>query len=196
MSLTYQHAGTPINGVIETPLYEREGWDPLFPFKTLEQWQLARTMVEANMSKSSVDRLLRRNLVNPSAQVATVDQLRKILQQMPERDSMPVKWRNGRIQVDRVDMEFWYRDPMEAVRYILNHAPFREHLKYTPTTEINANGERTFSEMWTADWWHRKQVCVTSIQGISLAASVWHQVAAASAWQTDSSSCVSLADWQ
>jgi hypothetical protein len=92
MSLTYQHAGTPINGVIETPLYEREGWDPFFPFKTLEQWQLAHTMVEANMSKSLVDRLLCRNLVNPSAQVATVDQLCKILQQMPERDSMPVKW--------------------------------------------------------------------------------------------------------
>ena len=45
-----------------------------------------------------------------------------------------------------------YRDILAAIRFLLGHKPFKEHLVYAPIQVFTPNDARVFSDMHTGDW--------------------------------------------
>jgi len=83
-------------------------------------------------------------------------------------DSIPAKggrWRNAFL--DRFDNapgwvpqqnEFWFRDSLEVLKDIASDSRLASDMKWAPQKNYNERGQRIYSELWSADWWWRKQV--------------------------------------
>ena len=146
----FPNAGAPLGDITE-PFFQHADWEPLAPFETIEQWQLCRTVVEENIGQGMCDRMLQRYLFVPNAKISSAKQLREFVAALGA-DGLDCPWQESEIEVDGRRTPFWYRDPLAAIRYIIGHIPFKEDLHYAPVRERAANGERLYSEMWTADW--------------------------------------------
>jgi len=59
-------------------------------------------------------------------------------------------------------MEFWYRDIIEYVKWLLWQPVYAEHLSNTPQQWFDEQGRRDYGEMHTADWWWERQVRISS----------------------------------
>jgi hypothetical protein len=53
-----------------------------------------------------------------------------------------------------------YRDPVDAIKYLLARPALAEHLEFAPRKvwEDRTQQSRLYSEMWTGNWWWRTQV--------------------------------------
>jgi len=55
-----------------------------------------------------------------------------------------------------------YRDPIQAVRSLLEDPALKKYMRFKPTKvynhEASAGKERIYSEMWTGRWWWNAQV--------------------------------------
>ena len=67
-------------------------------------------------------------------------------------------WIHSEVEMGGQKIPYYYRDPMNIVRFLLVQRAFRESLVYSPTMEYNEMGERMYGEMHTADWWWEMQV--------------------------------------
>ena len=157
-------AATPIVDTTYRPNFESQDWDPIAPFATVEQWHLCRTMVEENISKARMDRMIQRGLIVKDAQARNSDQLRGLLVAMQATDGLSSEWQEATIDIEGTSTPYWYRDPVSAMSYILGHPPFKDYLCYAPIRDRDESGERLYSEMWTGDWWWRTQVCQSQSQ--------------------------------
>ena len=156
----FASAAIPIVDAARRPsIFERQDWDPIAPFATVDQWRLCRTVVEENISKGKIDRMIQRGLIVKDAQVRNADQLRGLLVAMQATDGLNSDWQEAAIDIEGISTPYWYRDPISAISYILGHPPFKDYLRYAPIRDRDASGERLYSEMWTGDWWWRTQVC-------------------------------------
>ena len=66
------------------------------------------------------------------------------------------------------DLELWMRDPVECVKELVGNPAFKESMSFVPE-RVYAEGNgtnRIYDEMWTADWWWKTQVSVSSSQKI------------------------------
>jgi hypothetical protein len=61
-----------------------------------------------------------------------------------------------------LEMELWMKDTMEALQYILGDPRLASEMKWSPEKLYNSENHRVYSELWTADWWWRTQVCVSA----------------------------------
>lgn len=55
-------------------------------------------------------------------------------------------------------LRFHKRNSLEILKEIVGDIKVVEHMKWAPEKVYNSKGERLYSELWTADWWWRKQV--------------------------------------
>ncbi|KAG1902162.1 uncharacterized protein F5891DRAFT_1127781 [Suillus fuscotomentosus] len=57
------------------------------------------------------------------------------------------------------DVELWSRDPVECVKELIGNLAFKEHMAYSPAKAYadRVGQHRVIDEMWTADWWGKKQ---------------------------------------
>ncbi|KAG2096657.1 hypothetical protein BD769DRAFT_1631432 [Suillus cothurnatus] len=64
---------------------------------------------------------------------------------------------NGELLEEDVDL--WSRDPVECVKELIGNPSFKADMVYTPTRAYSdpAGEHRLIDEMWTADWWCKKQ---------------------------------------
>jgi len=53
-----------------------------------------------------------------------------------------------------------YRDPVEAIRSLLDRPSLRDHLMYAPQRHWTASGSRQYTEIMTGDWAWQVQVCI------------------------------------
>ena len=57
----------------------------------------------------------------------------------------------------------YYRDIINIIRFLLEHGPFENNLKYTPERyyivrlEEDESTSRVYNEMYTGNWWWRTQ---------------------------------------
>jgi hypothetical protein len=151
----FPNAGRPIGNTICQAPHQHGDWNPLEPFSTLAQWNLFRSMVESNIGKNTIDRLIRRNLFVPEIDTPNAGILRGIVERM---ETGYPDWNEASIEIQKQPTPYWYRDPIWAVNYILGHTPFESFLRYAPEKEYDENGERIYAEMWSGNWWSRMQV--------------------------------------
>ena len=63
---------------------------------------------------------------------------------------------------------FYYRKPLDCIRYLLQQQAYRRALVYGPQ-RCYEGGERQFGELHTADWWWETQVCLAEpVEGPSV----------------------------
>ena len=73
----------------------------------------------------------------------------------------------GNQEIENVHYKIYYRDVVEAIRFLIGHKPFAEALAYAPIRNYNTDDphnpsitkqdEGIYSEMHTADWWWETQ---------------------------------------
>ena len=100
--------------------------------------------------------MIHRGLFKDGFNVKNADHLRELTHAMD--DGIDCEWEEGTIDIEGVDVEYWYRDPMVVLRYLFGHLPFKEYLIYAPIKDYGSDGKRLYSEMWTGNWWWRQQV--------------------------------------
>jgi len=154
--VVFPEAGTPLPGPPAAHPCNSPGWDPLFPFESKLQWDFCRTHVEENTGKSSLDRMIRRGLFKDGSNVRSADHLRELIHAMD--DGLDCEWEENTIDIEGVDTEYWFRDPMTILRYLFSHLPFKTHLAYAPIKDYGSDGKRLYCEMWTGNWWWQQQV--------------------------------------
>jgi hypothetical protein len=148
---------TPIEGIPHIPhIHESVDWNPLQPFATVEQWKVTRTAVEENISKKSFDKMIKRDCLNPKAQIESANHMYKLIEAMD--GGVSGRWIKDTMDVENVQCEFWYRDPIDCIGFIIGHAPFEKHLSYAPAKDYDEKGRRVYHEMWSGNWWWREQV--------------------------------------
>jgi hypothetical protein len=82
---------------------------------------------------------------------------------MKEMDRLVCGWEESSVNIEGKATPFWYQNPIAAVRYILGHPPFKDHLSYAPVKQIDWSGEHIYAEMWNADWWGKMQARVLGL---------------------------------
>jgi len=56
-----------------------------------------------------------------------------------------------------VTKPFYYRDPIQCIEFLMKQSYLQDAFVYAPTKEYNEDGERTYSEVHTGDWWWNAQ---------------------------------------
>ena len=153
----FPNAGAPIDDTVRVHSFEDDDWDPLAPFATPQQWQLCRSIVDTNLGKTKLNNILKRRLIVPDANGKNPDQLYQLIADMEEMDGLVCGWEESSVNIEGKATPFWYRNPIAAVRYILEHPWFKAHLSYVPVKHMDSSGKRIYAEMWTADWWWKMQ---------------------------------------
>jgi len=54
--------------------------------------------------------------------------------------------------------EFWYRDILEVLKYLLHLKFFAPHMFWAPVRHFDTQKERVYMEMNTSSWWWDTQV--------------------------------------
>jgi hypothetical protein len=69
-----------------------------------------------------------------------------------------LSWTFMEDQIDGELFVFCHRDPIVCIRYLLSQTAYSGEMVIAPVKELNAAGERMYSELHTADWWWNIQV--------------------------------------
>ena len=73
-------------------------------------------------------------------------------------EQLNLEWSSGEVDDGLRTTSFYYRNPIDCVRYLLRQIIYDGEMVYAPVKEFNSDGERTYSEMHTGDWWWETQV--------------------------------------
>lgn len=95
-------------------------------------------MVEDNISKNSFDRMIKRNIFNPEACIKSAEHMYRLIDTID--GGIDGNWVRSTIDIENATSEFWYRNPIECIKFILGHAPFKKHLRYTPERDYDQHG--------------------------------------------------------
>jgi hypothetical protein len=56
------------------------------------------------------------------------------------------------------EVKFWFRDSLDALKHMVGNMDLSNDMKWAPARLFNQQGARLYSELWSGDWWWRKQV--------------------------------------
>lgn len=155
----YENAGRPLADMDSSYRFE-EGLlnDPWRPFRTLEDFKLARWFIKSKVSRSRIDEYFVSGLSASSTpcfrSAYKLDQYIDALD--PYQDLLA--WNEGTFKHADHTSTFFYRDIVHCVEYLLAQPTYREDTVYGPIREYDGSGQRLYSEMHTGDWWWETQV--------------------------------------
>jgi len=87
--------------------------------------------------------------------------MRKKLREMEEIVGVP-KWHAGVVTYTiSGQQEFFHRDILECIQYLLKQKAFAQHWKWQAKKEVDHDNVRQYHEMYTGDWWPRIEVSCT-----------------------------------
>lgn len=137
------------------------GYNHLHPFKSPLDYKLARFFNGSRIAMTKIDEFFKDGLLDISRHLraGTVSfksayTLNQKIQQMIIDPPWMQKTVDYTLQPGTV---FYYRNVLECIQYLLRQRSFAEHMVWAPNFEYNASGERTYADLYTADWWHTRQ---------------------------------------
>lgn len=178
---TYEGAGAPLYSVEPPPVAEKDV--SFAPFATESDFRLARWFIESRTPKEHVQKFFQEGLGPPGCAIKSAYTLFNKVDQMGWGLGTS-SWKTGTVDfgshaADDTDSSlqedeaalprngkqarFYYRDPVECVRFLLGQPCFAKDMVFAPITEWNGDVPRraVYSEMHTAEWWWETQVCIT-----------------------------------
>lgn len=163
-TVQFDGAGLPFDDTI----YPQDDVNhPYKPFRSQQEYDIARWCVRHRIPKSAIDVLFSIPGFNTLTSTTSSHVIFNRIDAM-EWDLGQASWKHAKVCFDRrkdinclreSDMtSFWYRNPVSCLEFLMRQPAYRESMAYAPVQEFNGDGERMFSEIATADWWWRQQV--------------------------------------
>jgi hypothetical protein len=132
--------------------------DPWAPFSTPHEFKLASWFIRSKVPKSRINEYFSTGLgTSASAGFTSMYTLEARLRQLDPYGPY-LQWFEGQVDDGTRRLPFFYRNVLDCVRYLLRQITYTEDLVYAPRREYDANGQRVYAEMHTADWWWDIQV--------------------------------------
>ena len=78
--------------------------------------------------------------------------------QLLDPSSQYLQWFEGQVEDGQRTLQFFYRDVLGCVRYLLGQITYSDDLFYTPRREYVPTRHKIYAEIHTADWWWDIQV--------------------------------------
>jgi hypothetical protein len=149
---TYENARLPLKNLDPNLQLEKGLIEDLWrPFRTLDNFKLAKWFIKSKVSRSQNDRYFNNGLAASSTPCFKLAyKLNQYIHALdPYRDLLA--WNEGTFEGDCSSTTFFYRDIVHCVKYFLAQTAYQNDKVYGPVQEHNGNGERMYSEMHTAD---------------------------------------------
>lgn len=130
---------------------------PWYPFRNASEFKLARFFVETNVPWERIESFMKASLAPPDVHFTSAFTLRALLNNMD--DSLgPESWRQGEVILSGTKTPFYYRDPVDCIKYLIRQRAYRSDMVFSPE-RLYEGEERQYGELHTADWWWDTQVC-------------------------------------
>ncbi|KAF9071487.1 hypothetical protein BDP27DRAFT_1361830 [Rhodocollybia butyracea] len=146
------------------------------PYKSREEWQLARWLMLSGITQSNIDSFAKlpiiRENVDPSFKdkhtfFRMIDELPKVrggwtCRELEVVGNIMQKGLDGEDVPMKEGLELWMRNPIDCVKELMEDPRFKDHMRYAPEKMFTSEDTniRAIDEMWTADWWWETQVCI------------------------------------
>ena len=144
-----------------------------YPFRNAYDYKLARSLLLHPTSKTSINSQFSEGILGRSFSPwkdetymeASFTSAHTLFNRAGELDTVydEKMWQKGTASISSEPkiqkVEYWYRDPMLVIENLLNQNGFREHYVWEPIQDRDAQSNRVYSELHTADWWFELQVC-------------------------------------
>jgi len=98
------------------------------------------------------------SLAPVDVQFSSAFTLRTLLNDM-DNSLGPESWKQGSVAFSSTNVSFYYRDPLDCIKYLLRQTAYQADLIYSPE-RLYEGIERQYGEVHTADWWWDTQVCM------------------------------------
>ncbi|KAG8800252.1 hypothetical protein FRC16_003302 [Serendipita sp. 398] len=142
-------------------LLQDEGKTIYHPFESKEELELSHWLHESGLSKAKIDLFLKSGYVRARPfPFKTGTTFHRRIEQIPYNGP---NWKSQHLipmygtPIGKI--EFLYRDPIEAIRYLFSCPNLATNMEYAPKMVYRdgSKEERIYSEMNTGDWWWRVQ---------------------------------------
>ncbi|KAJ7574917.1 hypothetical protein C8J56DRAFT_802318 [Mycena floridula] len=150
---------------------KKHGDEPWAPFKSEEDWELARWLMESGASQTKINSFLKlKKIEETKAPYKNSRNFLKFIDSLPRGPKFhctPIlvegNLLNAKGEKCTEVLELWHRDPVECVAELLGNPAFAEHQQFAPERHYrDENGtNREYNEMWTGNWWWDVQVSNT-----------------------------------
>ena len=163
--------------VIAAYLFVRQ-WDPTYnffrAFQNALDFKLARFFYSAHVPKVRIDEFYTDGILaaqtdaegSPLAPILpTRFSFHSVYGSYHKLDDMVMDpgWKNGVVNFRLAkNTEFWYRDILQVLKYLLRWKSFSSHMFWAPVKNIDGRHERVYTEMNTASWWWDRQVRIST----------------------------------
>jgi len=172
-TLAYLNAGLPYVYIPQKGECIISCNDPYYPFANEKEFNFAEVAMTKGLAGSVIEALLKGDCGlkdDLKYSLKSNYHLQKKIDQM--EDGLGVdSWEKSRLenitwneQHAGVPIEFWYRDIIERVKWLLRQPAYAEHLLYAPQQQFDEHGRRVYGEMHTADWWWEWQLRISSAE--------------------------------
>jgi hypothetical protein len=132
--------------------------EPWLPFTSGYDFNLASWFISSGTPHSRINEFFNSGLQGETrSSFTSAYMLHKIIKTM-DADMGQSSWTKGEVRYWSGSSEFWYRDPITIVQFLLRQRTFVDELVYAPTRVFDADGQRLFTEMHTGNWWWSTQV--------------------------------------
>jgi len=132
--------------------------NPFAPFGNAEEFKLVRHFLESRTPKHKIDDFFNQGLakVSNSSTITSAYTMDRALDSMC--GGLP-QWKHGTtVAADEQVVDFYYRNPVECAAYLIRQPCYAADLAFTAIRERDADGNRIYGEMNSADWWWNIQV--------------------------------------
>ena len=143
-------------GANNNPAYTHTSWNPFHPFSSEVEYKLARFFHRSKVPKSMVADFFKDNLA-PTSNISfkSGDMLRNLLDAMIETP----QWTRGEVDFPLQNgVEFFVRDIIACIRYLVSQPTFAAHMTWAPIRTKAHDGSRVYTELNTGEWWWETQV--------------------------------------
>lgn len=134
------------------------------PFMSAKDYKLARFFHSAQVPLHQIDNFFKEDFLQtsqvriPTSHGFSFNSAYTLCQQWDKMTKDP-QWKNGFVDFKMApNTEFWYRDLLECIMYLLRRKSYAKNMLWSPVREFDAVGERVYTEMNTASWWWDTQV--------------------------------------
>ena len=132
--------------------------------------------MEANIPWEQIDSFMKASLAPSDVYFTSAFTLRALLDNM-DNSLGPESWKQGDVIFSGTKVPFYFRDPVDCVKYLIGQKAYQSDLVYAPERLFEGD-ERQYGELHTADWWWDAQVCTDfpplRKAYISLQKASWH----------------------
>jgi hypothetical protein len=141
--------------------HQNPNWNPYIPFATAEEWKTVALATQHRFGKRIVDDWIKGSLWKVES-YQSAEHMWELIDSLPDGLG-PRSWKSQSLLVvedgKEVKYPFYYRNPLDCVRLLLRHLPFKQDLVWAPVRQFSnaQHSERLYSDLHTGDCWWTEQ---------------------------------------